>query len=447
MSATDDRSMRRAMASLLAALAALAHRLHGGAGLRAPDGPVVRARSRRRRAGKSPQPRDDAPRGGWWEAFGDPDLDALERRSTSPTRRSRRRRRACARRGPRPQAARAGLFPVASTSTPPRCAARAPPADGTSASSSAVANSYNVALDLSWEIDLWGRIRRGVEASEAGAQASAADLAAARLSVQASLAQNYLLLRVQDAQIRSARGHRRRLRAVAAAHAQPVRRRHRRARRRRAGGGAAQVDAGAGARRADRARAARARDRRPDRQAAGGARDRPADVRRGLSRDSRRACRRNCSSAGPTSPRPSGASRARTRRSASRRPRSSRRSRCPARAACRARRSAAWLSLPSRYWSLGAALAQTLFDAGLRSAQKAQAIAAYDETVAAYRSTVLDGFQEVEDNLVALALLEQEAAVQDDAVKAARESATIAPINTRPAPRPTWSSSCCRRPR
>ena len=84
------------------------------------------------------------------------------------------------------------------------------------------------------------------------------------------------------------------------------------------------------------------------------------------------------------------------------------------------------VSLPARYWSLGAALAQPLFDAGLRSAQKSQAIAAYDETVAAYRSTVLNAFQEVEDNLVALALLEQEASVQDDAVKAARESAAIA---------------------
>src|SRR5207249_9817730 len=67
------------------------------------------------------------------------------------------------------------------------------------------------------------------------------------------------------------------------------------------------------------------------------------------------------------------------------------------------------LSLPSRYWSLGAALAQTIFDAGLRDAQKAQAIATYDETVANYRSTVLTAFQEVEDNLIALGLLEQEA--------------------------------------
>jgi len=84
-------------------------------------------------------------------------------------------------------------------------------------------------------------------------------------------------------------------------------------------------------------------------------------------------------------------------------------------------------ALPNRFWSLGpAALAQTIFDAGLRDAQKAGAIAAYDETVANYRQTVLGGFQEVEDSLAALRILELESAVQDEAVKAARESAAIA---------------------
>jgi NodT family efflux transporter outer membrane factor (OMF) lipoprotein len=83
------------------------------------------------------------------------------------------------------------------------------------------------------------------------------------------------------------------------------------------------------------------------------------------------------------------------------------------------------LSTPARFWSLGAALAQTIFDAGLRRAQTDQAIAAYDATVATYRQTVLTGFQEVEDNLAALRILEQEAAVQEDAVKSARESLAI----------------------
>ena len=84
-----------------------------------------------------------------------------------------------------------------------------------------------------------------------------------------------------------------------------------------------------------------------------------------------------------------------------------------------------WLTLPSRYWSLGPALAQTLFDAGLRRAQKEQAIAAYDATVADYRQTVLTAFQDVEDNLAALRVLEQETTVQDEAVKAARDAVTI----------------------
>jgi NodT family efflux transporter outer membrane factor (OMF) lipoprotein len=84
------------------------------------------------------------------------------------------------------------------------------------------------------------------------------------------------------------------------------------------------------------------------------------------------------------------------------------------------------LSLPSRTWSLGAGLAQTVFDAGLRGAQKAEAVATFDEAAATYRATVLNAFQEVEDNLAALALLEQEAAVQDEAVRASRESAAIA---------------------
>ena len=84
------------------------------------------------------------------------------------------------------------------------------------------------------------------------------------------------------------------------------------------------------------------------------------------------------------------------------------------------------LSLPSRYWTLGASLAQTIFDAGLRTAQKEQAIASYDQAVATYRSTVLTGFQEVEDNLAALTLLAQEAAVQQEAVADAQQSATNA---------------------
>ena len=148
--------------------------------------------------------------------------------------------------------------------------ARAPRRALAALNAAASTNRDNVGLAASWELDLWGRIRRSVEASEAGARGERRrPRGGARCRCRRRLAQNYFLLRVQDAQIRAAAGHRRRVRALAAAHAQPVRRRRRRARRRRAGRSAAQVDAGAGARRAAEPRAARARDRGADRQGAG----------------------------------------------------------------------------------------------------------------------------------------------------------------------------------
>src|SRR6185369_8587958 len=84
-----------------------------------------------------------------------------------------------------------------------------------------------------------------------------------------------------------------------------------------------------------------------------------------------------------------------------------------------------WFSWPSRFWAVGSALSETLFDGGLRHAQTEQARAAYDATVAAYRQTVLTGFQEVEDNLAALRILEEEALAQDEAVKASRETLEV----------------------
>jgi len=83
------------------------------------------------------------------------------------------------------------------------------------------------------------------------------------------------------------------------------------------------------------------------------------------------------------------------------------------------------LSLPNRFWSIGPQLAATLFDGGARDAQSRQARAVYDQNVALYRQTVLTGLQEVEDNLAALRILEQQAAVQDAALQAARESVRL----------------------
>ena len=84
-----------------------------------------------------------------------------------------------------------------------------------------------------------------------------------------------------------------------------------------------------------------------------------------------------------------------------------------------------WLSLPNRIWSVGPSLAVSLFDGGAHRALNAQAIAAYDGTVASYRQTVLTGFQQVEDNLVALRILQNEATVQRQAVIASRKAVDI----------------------
>jgi outer membrane protein TolC len=85
-----------------------------------------------------------------------------------------------------------------------------------------------------------------------------------------------------------------------------------------------------------------------------------------------------------------------------------------------------WLTWPSRFWSVGPTLAETLFDAGLRTATVEQFQAAYDQTVASYRQTVLTAFQQVEDNLAALRILSTQTQQQDAAVNAARRYLAIA---------------------
>ena len=81
-----------------------------------------------------------------------------------------------------------------------------------------------------------------------------------------------------------------------------------------------------------------------------------------------------------------------------------------------------WFTWPSRFWSVGPTLAETIFDAGRRRAQVEITQAAYDSTAANYRQTSLVALQEVEDNLSSLRILEDEAAKQHDATAAAEDS-------------------------
>ena len=373
---------------------------------------------------KVAQPRDDAPRGAWWDAFDDQDLDALMRQvdlsnQTIAAAAARMREAQAA-----TQAARAALFPVVTGNA---AAARSGRAAGTPTGSSVptVANSYNVAVDINWEIDLWGGVRRGVESSTAAAQASAADLAAATLSAQALLAQDYLLLRVQDAQIEllkdTVAGYEKSLQLTRNQYAAGIIAR----------GDVAQAEAQLKSTQAQvlDARITRAQLEHAIAVVVGKP---PAELA---------IAPRPLTATFPAIPvalpsellerRPDVAAAERRAAAANAQIGVAQAAFFPSlslSAVGGVQNSALGnlLSLPSRYWALGAALAQTIFDAGLRSAQKEQAIATYDETVANYRSTVLTAFAEVEDNLAALTLLEQEAAVQDEAVKAARESAAIA---------------------
>src|SRR5262249_2032423 len=84
-----------------------------------------------------------------------------------------------------------------------------------------------------------------------------------------------------------------------------------------------------------------------------------------------------------------------------------------------------WFSWPSRIWSVGPELAQTIYDGGRRCAQVDLTEAAYQATIASYRQTVLTGFQQVEDQIAALRVLENEAKAQAQAVEAAQRSAAI----------------------
>jgi NodT family efflux transporter outer membrane factor (OMF) lipoprotein len=85
-----------------------------------------------------------------------------------------------------------------------------------------------------------------------------------------------------------------------------------------------------------------------------------------------------------------------------------------------------WLTWPSRFWSVGPQLAATLFDGGRRKAQIDLQEAAYDASVASYRQAVLTAFQQVEDQLAALRILEGEAQAEQAAVRSAQQSLDIA---------------------
>ena len=144
---------------------------------------------------KKAQPQDAIIRGEWWKIFNDPQLDALEDQVNISNQNIAVAQAQYAQAYALVQAARSSFFPTlvygASYTQVPDC----------SGSSSAKTSSNNLLnADVSWELDLWGKIRRTMQANRANAQASEADLENARLSAQAQLAQDYFQLCSLDAQ-------------------------------------------------------------------------------------------------------------------------------------------------------------------------------------------------------------------------------------------------------
>ena len=375
---------------------------------------------------KMAQPQDTNERGEWWKIYNEPQLDELVARVAI----SNQDVAAAAARYRQAQAllnaASAAAFPTANFG-----AAASRSGNGSNESiatngenRSGVNNSSQISLNLGWEIDLWGRIRRTVEAGKAQTQASAADYTGALLSAQATLVQSYLQWRVNIVQRRlldeTAETYRKSLEVIKNRYEAGIAQRSdvTQAQTQFSQTLAQATDLDAQRTQLEHAMAlligipparlelappatpqlpqlpliptelpSELLERRPD-IAASERLAAAANANIGVAQAaffptltlSAAGGYQQSSGFGPL------------------------------------------FILPNRFWSLGPALAATLFDGGLRSAQVEQARGAYDEAVANYRQTVLTAFQEVEDNLAALRVFAEESAHQREAARAAAES-------------------------
>ena len=144
-------------------------------------------------------PDDAAPKGPWWESFGDPVLNGLEAQVETSNETIRQALASYEEAVQTLKADKTGYGPqVGVVGSVDRSKATAASTIGRNAPT----NLYTAQLQATWEPDIWGKLRRTVEADAAAAAASEADLANARLSMQAALAQNYINLRASDEKIR-----------------------------------------------------------------------------------------------------------------------------------------------------------------------------------------------------------------------------------------------------
>jgi NodT family efflux transporter outer membrane factor (OMF) lipoprotein len=368
-------------------------------------------------------PADTLPRGPWWQMFGDPGLDGLEAQvdtgnpNLAAALASFQQARAIA------AEAHSGVYPTLSVGgqfTTNRQSNRRP-LRGEHEPNQYLANSIDV--QANYEIDFWDRIANAIRAGRAAAQASAADLAFARLSLHAELANDYVTLRGLDAQAH-----------VLANAVQAYRRAMEITQARYAGKIAPRIDV------------TRAETQYRDAQAAlTDTAAKRALVEHAIAvligrqpaeltiPDARWSLREAQVPPGLPSTllqrRPDIASAERLMASAN--------------ATIGETRAAFYptislnllyglqdtgfnlFSLPNDMWSVGPGLVMPLFEGGLRNAEEASAMAAYRQTVANYRATVLAAFQEVEDALSQLRLLAQETGQEQLAVDSARQTVAM----------------------
>lgn len=384
---------------------------------------------------KSATPRDEIPRGKWWTLFGDSQLDVLEEQvsvsnqSIAQAEAQFRAARAAA------GVARGGLFPTVTggaSATRSRSGAGrggmlltgAPGTSGSATTAGSTVSIYQVPIDASYEVDVWGKVRRLIESSVATAQASAGDLETIRLSLQAELAVDYFELHGLDAQQQL-------LSTTAAAYQKALDLTTNRYNQ----GVASGVDVAQAQTQLETTRA-QAIDLGVQR----------SQLEHAIAVLTGKAPSELTISQAPVGVQPPAVPLALASELLERRPDVAANERRMAAANAQigvqvaayyptisltasggfeSSKLADLFNWPSRFWSLGASAVETLFNGGARRAATEQARANYDAAVAGYRQTVLTAFQDVEDNLSALRVLDAEATQQQVAVTTAERSLAL----------------------
>jgi NodT family efflux transporter outer membrane factor (OMF) lipoprotein len=391
--------------------------------------PQVDAAANFKEAGewKPSEPNDVLSRGPWWKIFNDDMLDGLEAQIDISNQNVKAAEAAFEQSRALVAQARAGFWPsIAATFGVQRQGSPVvlTNAAGPTTIGTRTQTTYNAGVSAMWDLDIWGRIRRTSESELASAQSSAAALAAARLSAQAELATDYFELRAQDqlqkllddtveAETLSLHIAESRYKFGVAARADVVS-----AQTQLLGSQAQQVNA-----KIQRAILEHALAVLIGKQ--------PAEF--SLNSSVMRSDVPTVPAGVPSAlleRRPDVAEAERKMAAANAQIGVSKAGYFPDLTLTGSDQYST-LSLSNlirnsnRVWAVGPALAQTLFNGGLVHAQVRQARAAYEGTVDSYRQTVLTSFQQVEDEIVTLRVLEQQGVIEDETVKAAREAESL----------------------